>query len=863
MLTACGVLMCLQTTNTSRVVWYDGLLERLALSEGICHTTRGVRIGTTCTNITQRTQQEAPNADSSPYAVKGDVIVSVNGNFVLDKSKAAVWEMIAEAGKTFGFIDIEVIADVDLLTALQLRWFDDANRNQRCCIHMSSVNDWIKYAKTSPTKLTQCNKAYQARHEHQQFKLKQQLDHLHQQHGHEAERRLARRPSLPLSVCSDWSQDGSDCSSADVDGADEGSGGVSGSNASGDVARRSPLSDTVHTSSMSVNTPCRTSSKDRYPANKNGSIKGASLRRKAATTSPRKGGAMRREDGAHQIPSTPKKGKAGSTAGAHGGKKSSGVRPPSKTPVKTSHPRSKPFVSERKKAKSPQRPLFQFNSDGRQHQQRSRGDPCSSRDDNNDNDGDTAKISPDRSDSTDDVDARRHANLDRMLRNVARAKTMESVGVVLAESSAHEIEEFVMEVAGPKQDAINEMLDNIVGAAAPRAAVQSDGRKQQSHSTAVSEYRGRFDLDESLGVRDIDAACAEDALHFRYPWQLGPNSRLKMEQRRLELLDMDVASSSALTSEWMDLLRLRATVEHVQKFHDDMEYDRQQVLLADRPPLDTNTAANVRSWSEAPQHMSTNAARPTTKIGWLQSRISTFVNHVIAIAKPPKQRKRGSSTTDVSSPNKSKSQTYTEQTTSLYDLDSPDPPVGWQHGVAGSPVAPRSTVSVPPSITPTHAAAKEGNSYGCAYGETVTPPGVGAMSPERRDIEARARRRAIATRQMMLRRQMQMAGGPTRTTSQPTTNRDIPSNNIAVCETPQPHGQSHVRQVAAQRKHVTVPPSKGSAAAAERVRRARQQRQLERLQKQSDQNPEKDDEVRVEFHRRMQLMEKLKLTITE
>ena len=58
-----------------------------------------------------------------------------------------------------------------------------------------------------------------------------------------------------------------------------------------------------------------------------------------------------------------------------------------------------------------------------------------------------------------------------------------------------------------------------------------------------------------------------------YAWQQGPNAHERMERRRLELLELDIGSGSdtRLLNEWMMLLRVRATTEHVQKFHGELD----------------------------------------------------------------------------------------------------------------------------------------------------------------------------------------------------------------------------------------------------------------------------------------------------
>eukprot|EP00040_Diaphanoeca_grandis_P040082 m.261185 g.261185 ORF g.261185 m.261185 type:complete len:1090 (+) comp41540_c0_seq1:523-3792(+) len=56
-----------------------------------------------------------------------------------------------------------------------------------------------------------------------------------------------------------------------------------------------------------------------------------------------------------------------------------------------------------------------------------------------------------------------------------------------------------------------------------------------------------------------------DGEAVQYPWQNSPTPIESMEQRRRDLLEMDISENDALMNEWMMLLRVRATVQNGQE----------------------------------------------------------------------------------------------------------------------------------------------------------------------------------------------------------------------------------------------------------------------------------------------------------
>lgn len=185
-------------------------------------------------------------------------------------------------------------------------------------------------------------------------------------------------------------------------------------------------------------------------------------------------------------------------------------------------------------------------------------------------------------DLEDDLDAASDAttsdvgsSLERMLSSIAASSSPETLGVVLAKSNSHELDSLLTEVSAPLQiEQIESMVDALV----------------------------------SSGVHDCEATPA------RYEWQIGANAHAKMERRRLELLELDISGNDVLMNEWMMLLRVRATVEHVQKFHGDLAEPQSTTPRSGSPsvnqPMRRKRSSSMRSRFSA---MISNALKQTKR----------------------------------------------------------------------------------------------------------------------------------------------------------------------------------------------------------------------------------------------------------
>ena len=148
-----------------------------------------------------------------------------------------------------------------------------------------------------------------------------------------------------------------------------------------------------------------------------------------------------------------------------------------------------------------------------------------------------------------DGDEMRGKPVEALLKKVA-ASTPDTLEAVLTDAASNQfdtLETMMNKVSDCKPEDVAEILSDVVATAHTHFPAARDGRHREG----------------------------------KYPWQMGANVVGKMEQRRLELLEMTIDGNDELMSEWMALLRLRATINHIQDFHDAADFNKAQDLRPD------------------------------------------------------------------------------------------------------------------------------------------------------------------------------------------------------------------------------------------------------------------------------------------